>query len=101
MNITGEMVGLFVAVFGAIAGLWWRVEARIDSAKAKAQLVADDFARYQTHVAETYITKQGLRETTEQIMSGIGDLKATVDHLNSRIDQIIENRPPRSGRQIP
>lgn len=100
--ITTELVIFFIAVFGAIAGIWWRVEARIDGAKQAALLVAAEFAQYQTRVAETYITKQGLREQTEQVMGGISEIKTQVSHLNERIDGMITHTPrparPRSQR---
>jgi len=104
--ITSELIIFLIAVFGAIAGIWWRVEARIDGAKTKAEQVASEFASYRTHVAETYITKQGLREQIDQVMGGIADLKNTVEHLNSRIDSFIGNpqqptHTPRRRGNIP
>lgn len=93
--ITTELVVFFLLVLGAVAGMWWRIEARIDAARTAAAHVAADFARYQTHVAETYITKQGLRETTGQVMDAIADLKQTLEHVNSRIDTAFAPSTPR------
>lgn len=99
--ITTELVVFFLTLLGVVAGLWWRIEARIESARTAAAIVAADFARYQTHVAETYITKQGLRETTGQVMDAIADLKLTLDHVNTRIDTAFapSTRPPRARQQ--
>lgn len=100
--ITSELVVFLIAVFGAVAGIWWRVEGRIDTAKTRAEQVAAEFASYRTHVAETYITKQGLREQIDQVMGGIADLKSTVEHMNSRIDNFIgkpDSRPPQARRR--
>lgn len=107
--ITTETVLFVLAVLGAIAGLWWRVEAAIKTAKAEAMLRAESAAalaslaqqqlgEHKLHVAETYITKAGLREQTEQIMSGVAAVKASVDQLNQRMDQVIENRHPMPKR---
>jgi hypothetical protein len=129
MAVTTEMVIFVLAIITAIAALWWRVEAAIAAAKAEAlkatetakedalkavkdaKLLADaaqalasfmgtQLAEHKLHVAETYITKAGLRETTEQIMGAIGEVKASMVGLNSRIDQIIVERPrPRTTRK--
>jgi uncharacterized protein YpmB len=98
--ITTELVLFLVAVLGAIAGVWWRVEARIEAAKALAAHAVAELADYKTHVAETYITKEGLREQTGQVMAGIGELKASITSVHGRIDSIMINQkhsdaPPR------
>ena len=51
-----------------------------------------DLAAYRLHVAETYVSKQGLRETTEQLMDAIQGVKAAVDHMTVRVDRIVENQ---------
>lgn len=103
-DFTGNILFL-IAVIGAVGGLWWRIEAAIKSAKteavtqaaaaaALASLAQSQLADYKTHVAEHYITKAGLRETTEQIITAVNSVKSDVHGLNERIDRIIENRPP-------
>lgn len=85
MNITAEMVFLFLAVIGAIGGAWWRWSAAIGQ-------VRDDLAAHKLHTAETYITKQGMREATESIMEAISGVKTAVDHMTLRVDRIVENQ---------
>lgn len=96
--ITSELIVFVMTILGTIAAVWWRVEQRIDAAKMRAEQVAIEFASYRTHVAETYITKQGLREQIDQVMGGIADLKSTVEHLNSRIDSFI-GQPTQTRRR--
>ncbi|XUY27841.1 hypothetical protein RMR21_005650 [Agrobacterium sp. rho-8.1] len=102
----------FIALFGFFFGLWKYVDAKISSARsdatgtasaahALAALARDELASHRLHVAETYITKAGMRETTEQIMDAISGVKAAVDHMTVRVDRIVENqaskpRPTRS-----
>ncbi len=95
MNLTMEMIGGFILVFGFIAGLWWRIEAKIESA-AK---VKDELAAYKTHVAETYLPKSGLDKAVEQIMGAISDIKQTIDRVSDRIDRVAESKPGRSRSQ--
>jgi hypothetical protein len=101
-DILLQLGPFFTAVLGAL-GLWWKLEGRIKAAEnaatlkaeaavASAQILAAQLAEYKLHVSETYVTKSGLRETTEQIMAAIGDVKSSVNGLTTRLDRIIEER---------
>ena len=85
-------VSFFVGLLGFVAGIWWRIEGKVKLAEDKASKVADDLAAHRLHTAETYITKQGMRETTEQIMDAIHGVKQAVDHMTVRVDRIVENQ---------
>lgn len=86
------VVGFMVMLAGAGWRVWARVEAKVKVAEDKADKVASDLAAQRLHVAETYITKQGMRETTEQIMDAIHGVKQAVDHMTVRVDRIVENQ---------
>lgn len=102
-----------VAIIGSVGGLWWRIEAAISKAKTEASVLAStasaqaalalaQLAEHKLHVAETYITKAGLRETTEQVIAAVHAVKADVHGLNERIDRIFEHQiatPPRPTRR--
>jgi len=103
------VVGFFVAISGALWGIWWRIEGKVKEAKDGAQasasaaqalaaLARDELAAHKLHVAETYITKAGMRETTEQIMEAIHGVKQAVDHMTVRVDRIVEGQPRRTTR---
>lgn len=81
-----------IVVFGAIAGLWWRVEARIENAKGRAEAAERELAAYKTHVAETYVTKDGLREQFAQVLAGVADLKMTIAHVATRVDSLVDQQ---------
>lgn len=70
-------VGIALAIFAALSGVFWKMY---------------DMAAHKLHVAETYITKQGMRETTEQIMDAISGVKTAVDGLTLRVDRVVENQ---------
>lgn len=82
------VVGFFVMLFGVLSGVWWRIEGKVSAAEAKTQDVAKDLAAHKLHVAETYVSKQGHREATEQIMHAIQGVKGAVEHLGGRIDAL-------------
>lgn len=92
------MFGL--AVFTALAGLWFRIEVKIDKAKQRAEDAEKLLAAYKTHVAETYVTKDGLREQFQQVLRGVDDLKLQVGHVANRVDSLVDqqNAPTRRSR---
>lgn len=102
--------GFFIVLFGFFFGLWKYVDAKISSAKteasgaaiaaqALASLAREELAAHRLHVAETYVSKSGLREQTEQIMGAIGAVKDAVDQMTLRVDRIVENQQkPRASR---
>lgn len=101
-----QVIGLLAALLtlcGGVVGIWIRIENRIKQAEKEAaikteaavvhaQLLASQLGEYKLHVSESYVTKSGLRETTEQIMSAIGDIKSSVNGLTTRLDRIIEGQ---------
>lgn len=82
MNITQEIVGLFVAVGGAIFGGYKWVEARILRVEAKADSTQRDLQAHKLHVAENYVTNAGLKEVRDDMRKGF-------DTVNERLDRII------------
>ncbi|MBB4242364.1 MULTISPECIES: hypothetical protein [Rhizobium] len=106
-----KAVMFFLAVAGAGWGVWWKIDGKVDRVKTEAdkkfadlseeaKKAREDLAEHKLHSAETYITKQGLRETTDQIMSAIGGVKTAVENMTLRVDRIVENqsKQPRSTR---
>lgn len=87
MPITFEMVATAVPIIAFVLGIWWKVENRIDNAKARAEASADSLMVYKTHVAETYVSKQGLREVRDEILSAVENINSNVARINDRIDR--------------
>lgn len=101
--------GFILFVLGTVWGAWRYVESKIekvrtasqetadkvraesgrqiDAAVAHARLVQAQLAEHKLHVAETYVTKQGLREYTDPIMEAISGVRASIDRLSTRVDQ--------------
>lgn len=87
------VVGAISAIVIACFWIWWRFEAKVQEAEDKADKAITGLAEHKLHTAETYITKEGAREQTSQIMGAIGEIKRAIDGTNSRIDMIFQNPP--------
>lgn len=101
--VTWPILAMMAAVVGGAFTIWWRIVSQVDKARnevaqvasvaqAKADLTAVHLAEYKTHVAETYISKAGHRESTEQILSAI-------NRIDERLDRAFDGRSsaPRSS----
>ncbi|WP_414123965.1 hypothetical protein [Rhizobium sp. BR 317] len=105
-----KYVGFFLMLAGSGWGIWWKIYAQvekvrtdtlkeIDALREADQEMRDELAEHKLHTAETYITKQGLRETTDQIMGAISGVKTAIDNMTLRVDRVVENQAkPRTTR---
>lgn len=85
MNITQEIVGLFIAVGGAIFGGYKWVEARILRVEAKADGTQRDLEAHKLHVARDYVSRDGLKDLRDDMHTGFAD-------VNKRLDRVIERQ---------
>ncbi|WFU89003.1 hypothetical protein QA644_08160 [Rhizobium sp. CC1099] len=94
-----KAVLFFLTVAGAGWGIWWRIDNKVAESRKETERVAEALAGHKLYVAENYVSKQGLRETTDQIMEAISGVKAAVDNMTLRVDRIVENQAkPRTSR---
>jgi hypothetical protein len=95
-----------ITLLGAISSVWWRIEGRVDRAKAEAVLKATeaateaasvraDLAAHKLHTAETYATKQGMQEQTSQLLRAIEGVSNRIEGMNERLDRAFETQPSR------
>jgi len=98
-----KAVIFFLTLAGAGWAIWWKIDGRVKegekatgeriaAAEAKAEKALAELAIQRIHVAEHYVSKAGLRETTDQIMEAISGVKAAVDNMTLRVDRIVENQ---------
>lgn len=91
----------FVTLLGAISGVWWRIEGRVDRAKAEAVLKATeaateaasvraDLAAHKLHCSEVFATKQGMQEQTSQLLRAIEGVSHRIEGMNERLDRAFE-----------
>lgn len=97
-------VGVILALFGAMFGVWKYVDAKITAARKDAEIKADsaaelarlthgELAAHKLHIAENYVSKQGLKETRDEILKAVGGLRDDFRHLTSRLDSLHERKP--------
>ncbi|CDM59913.1 hypothetical protein [Rhizobium favelukesii] len=87
-----KVVLFFLTVAGSGWAIWWRIEGKVAENRKDIEKVAETLASHKLHVAEQYVSKAGLRETTDQIMEAISGVKAAVDNMTLRVDRIVENQ---------
>lgn len=90
------VVGFGLAVFHTLFGIWKYLDGKVVAQRHDTERVVSGLAAHKLHVAEAYVSKAGLRETTEQIMEAISGVTAAVDNMTLRIDRIVENQPRRT-----
>lgn len=106
MTITAELVGFILGLMAAAWAVWWKVSGLVESAKSaainaallaqtKADILQTALHDHKLHVAETYVSKSGMREQTEQIMSAIKDVGSHVNTINERLDRFVEGQATR------
>ncbi|WP_109577447.1 hypothetical protein [Aminobacter sp. AP02] len=95
------VVGFFLTLAYAMWFAWGRVEGKVKIAEDKADKALGKIADHKLHVAETYVSKQGHREATDQVMEAIGAVKTAVEGTNLRIDRMWEShgKPAPRARQ--
>lgn len=92
MNITQEVVGLFLAVTGAVWGGYKWIESRIMRVEAKADKALADVADHREFVARNHVTNDALLGMESRITSNLGDIKRTIERQNDRLDRVIEGK---------
>lgn len=94
------VLGIFIAGFWRMWGLIKDVRSeanlRGEAAVALAHTTERALAEHRLHVAETYLTKAGMREFTDQIMESIGSLGAQMTEMRGRIDRVLERPAART-----
>ena len=88
-------IGFAVMVLGALWGIWRTVDSKIQSAEDKAASVGSSLDAHKLHVAETYLTKAGLREQMEPLFDAVKGVSGQVQTMNERLDRVIEAQPKR------
>lgn len=93
------LITIIVTVVGVVTWLV-RLESRVgsnaktlDAVHALTVLTQNQLAEYKTHVAEHYVTKQGMNEQTDRLMKAVNDVGSRVESIGARIDNFYANPP--------
>lgn len=101
------VVGFFLMVSGVGWGIWWKIDARVEKARAeqqaatgaavaKADLALLKIHEHELHSAQIFATKAGMQEQTAQLLRAIESVGSRIDGLHERLDRAFE-RP--AGRR--
>lgn len=92
--ITFADLASLVALGGALAGLWWRLEAAITKAREDTQKKIDavtaDLAEYKTEVAKEYARNGYLRDLEDRVLKRIDGLTTEIHGLRSDISDAVK-----------
>ncbi|MDQ0305358.1 hypothetical protein [Ancylobacter polymorphus] len=109
-NVTWEMVFALTVLVGAVAGVWWRIEGRIDkavktvaddaslraqAAQAAASMAATQLAEFKLEAARTYVSKDDVQQVRDEILGAVGGVRTSLDRINERLDRVVENAAKR------
>ena len=93
MMLTTDTVLFFVTVSGAVAGLLWRVEARIRAAERRADAVERALNSYKLEVEQRFAQRGALKDTEARLIKEIDglrdDLKGVARALNDLPAQMV------------
>lgn len=92
-----QIGGVLFAIASSILLVWWRLQSQVTTNLALAER---ELAAYKLHVAETFVTKQGLNEQTDRLMRAIEGLGVKIDRTNERMDQAFMPAPKPTSRAI-
>ncbi len=88
--VLGLFIGGFWRMWGLIKDVRSEANIRGEAAVALASTIRTELHAHQLHVSATYVSKEGLREQTGQIMSAIEQVGTQIANMNGRIDRMLE-----------
>jgi hypothetical protein len=103
--ITLEALGAVVGILGAIIGVWWVVDDKInkvrekassdvDEAHSRVNAISGELAAYKLHVAETYMSKisggVAIDRNTAAVEAMTVSLKADINRVETTVMGRIE-----------
>lgn len=83
-------VGVALAIFAALSGVFWKMYDMIQKAGEKGEKAQRDLAEHKVEVATLYVTKQGMQEQTQALLKAIEGIGSRIDAMSVRIDRIFE-----------
>lgn len=91
--ITGEIVLLFLAVLGAVGGLWWRLEARLTVQDNARSELAKELNDYKLYVSQNHVSAASLMLTEGRLMHAIQKLENQLEEAVRQLNTL--SRTPR------
>lgn len=90
--ITWDALVGFLALAGALAGVWWRIEARIRFFEGRVQKTRDDLNNYKLEVAEKYASVTHLKDVESRMVAALASLTKEVHELRGELADMFKRR---------
>lgn len=87
--------GFVIVLFGALFGVWKYVDGKLSAVRDTAEKTQRELAAHKLHAAETFATKSGMAEQTNQLLRAIESIGNRIDAISERLDRVFEQRPAR------
>ena len=91
--ITGEIIFLFLAVMGAIAGLWWRIEGRLSAQDRAREYLQKELADYKLYVSQNHVSAAALMQTENRVMNALAKMESQLEEAVRQLNAL--SRTPR------
>lgn len=69
-------------------------DAKVAALSARAALNETALADHRTHVAETYISRENLREAMQPVSVSLSRIDESLRTMSARLDRVFERAPP-------
>lgn len=79
--VTWEQIVGLLTIAGTIGGMWWFLQKQITAG-------VKSLDEYKLHVAERYLSREGITDWKNEILIAMAGLKEDIRHLSSRIDAL-------------
>ena len=86
---------LFLAVIGAIGGLWWRLEARLSLQDRAREYLQKELADYKLYVSQNHVSAASLMQTENRLMHGIQKLESQLEEAVRQLNALARGPQPR------
>ena len=83
---SGITLWVVFATFGAVASLWWRLEAKFKSIEDNRATLVRELAEYKLHVERTFASSSALDKAENRLIIAINGLSVRVETLISRME---------------
>lgn len=83
---SGITIGLVITITFALAGLWWRLEAKFAAIEQNRLKLEREFTSYQIHAERYFVSTSLLEKTENRLVNAVDRLTARVETLISRME---------------
>jgi hypothetical protein len=92
--ITGEVIGLFLALIAAIGGFWWRIEGRLSAQDRAREYLQKELADYKLYVSQNHVSATALMQTENRLMHAIAKMESQLEEAVRQLNALSRTSRP-------